>query len=115
MTPSLDRPHNAFIKFRDSERAAKRNKDHVQVVALVEDILALANMAPSLGIATEFFWKDLAAAQLSLGDRTAALQAYERSREVMLLSRNRATPDQIDGWDKELAILDRKIQSLRRV
>ena len=51
----------------------------------------------------------------ALGDRSAALQAYERSREVMLLSHNRATPDQIAGWDRELVILDRKIQSLRRI
>lgn len=97
-----------FVRLRNALRAAKREKNHQQVLSLELSIIELDKTAGFLKIATPIFLKDMAEACIRLGDTTSAINYLMAARDKF-----KERQFQPQDWQKDIEVIDRKLEKLK--
>lgn len=98
-----------FILLRDGLRAAKRDKNHQQVLSLGQKILELDKSAKFLQIATPIFLKDTGNACVKLGDNATAVKHFKDALEKLTKLKG-----QSEDWENEIDGMERKLEKLAK-
>jgi hypothetical protein len=100
-----------FIEMRDTLREAKREGRHSTVLAVGAEIVSFEKEAPAIGIVLYVFLKDMAQASEKLGDNSSAME-HLANAQADVTKRGAGRFD--DAWQRELGIIERKIEKLRK-
>lgn len=109
MTPWNEEIVEKFTELREAMRAAMRAKNYRDAIALGSEIVAMERPAAFLRIATQLFLRDMGRASLAIGDHEAAERYLVQARQKFV--ENKARPE---DWEKDIAIIDRRLEKLRR-
>jgi hypothetical protein len=97
-----------FIQLRDSLRAAKRKRNHQEVITLGIQILQLDKNAAFLKIVTPIFLIDIGNACEQLGDNEAALKYFTDARNKVKDHESNS-----GSWYGDIEVIERRLKRIQ--